>query len=66
MARADGREFDSVVSDLSLDGCCITGRFAIAETLTVTLPRIGRLTGQVRWSIGNRSGLRFARREPPR
>jgi hypothetical protein len=61
LARADGSGADSVVSDLSLEGCCVTGRFPIGDTLTVTLPRIGTLTGQVRWSLGNRSGIRFAR-----
>lgn len=66
ITRADGGAVDSSVTDLSLDGCCITGRFSIGEALTIVMPRIGRLHGQVRWSLSNRTGIRFARqdREP--
>jgi hypothetical protein len=63
LTRADGTLTHSVVSDLSLEGCCVTGRLPIAEKVTVVVPRIGSLTGQVRWSFANRSGIRFARPE---
>ena len=63
LTRADGSVTDSMVSDLSLEGCCLTGRFPIGERLTVLMPRIGVLTGQVRWSLSNRTGIRFARQD---
>lgn len=61
LTRADGTTSANVVSDLSLDGCCVTGVYRIGEAVTLHVPRIGTLTGQVRWSIGNRSGVRFTR-----
>ena len=55
----NGDTVDSVVSDLSLEGCCVTGIFRIGEKVTLKLPRIGIQEGQVRWCLGNRSGIRF-------
>lgn len=54
-----GHVVGSLVSDLSLEGCCVTGTYRIGEWLEVRMPRIGSLRGQVRWSMGKRSGLRF-------
>lgn len=63
ITRSDGSITHSVLCDLSLEGCCVTGRFPIGETLTVVMPRIGSLTGQVRWCLSNRTGIRFARQD---
>ena len=57
--RGDGTEVPAVVTDLSLDGCCLSGSFRIGEELTVKLPRIGKLPGIVRWSFLGRAGVRF-------
>ena len=63
LTRENGAILDSVVSDLSLEGCCVTGSFPIGERLTVQLTRIGTFHGQVRWSLCNRSGIRFDRKD---
>ena len=51
----------SDVTDLSLDGCCLTGRFKIGEHLQVKIPRIGAHLAEVRWSFLGRAGVRFIR-----
>ena len=51
----------SDVTDLSLDGCCLTGRFKIGETIKVKIPRIGLHSAEVRWSFLGRTGVRFIR-----
>jgi hypothetical protein len=50
------------VSNLTVDGCCINGTYRIGEWLIIKLPRTAELKAQVRWTIWNRSGLRFDRR----
>ena len=45
------------VTDLSLDGCCLTGRFKIGEHLQVKIPRIGVHSVEVRWSFLGRTGF---------
>ena len=57
--RADGCEQRAQVSDLSLDGCCLAAELPIGERLRIKLVRIGAFRGQVRWSIGGHSGVRF-------
>lgn len=59
--RSDGTIVPAVVTDLSLDGCCLTGSFAIGERLCVQIPRIGKLDAVVRWSFMGRAGARFDR-----
>jgi Flp pilus assembly pilin Flp len=49
----------SDVTDLSLDGCCLTGRFKIGELLQVKIPRNGVHSAEVRWSFLGRTGVRF-------
>jgi Flp pilus assembly pilin Flp len=49
----------SDVTDLSLDGCCLSGRFKIGEVLQVKIPRIGAHSAEVRWSFLGRTGVRF-------
>lgn len=45
--------------DVSSNGCSIRDALPIGEWLIVTLPSLGTVEAQVRWSIGGRSGLRF-------
>lgn len=61
-ARRSGSEIEpAVFENVSRQGCCILGDFEIGECLVVTLPKIGTVGAQVRWSIGGRAGLRFDR-----
>ncbi|WP_338501215.1 PilZ domain-containing protein [Sphingomonas kaistensis] len=57
----DGHTSGASVSNLSLDGCRLTGWFRIGDYLELTLPRIGRVRGQVRWAVGGEAGIRFVR-----
>lgn len=59
VTRLDGTELTAIVTDLSLDGCCLTGSFRIGERVRVKVPRIGTMTGEVRWAFLGRAGLRF-------
>ena len=56
---AHGHESTALVSDLSLDGCRLKGWFVIGEFLDLTIPKIGRVRGQIRWAIGGEAGVRF-------
>jgi hypothetical protein len=47
------------VSDLTGDGCCVTGTYRIGEWLTIALPRTNEVRAQVRWAIFGKAGLRF-------
>ena len=64
VTTSGGRSLVSEVTDLSLDGCCLTGRFKIGERLQLKIPRIGAHTAEVRWSYLGRAGVRFIRSTP--
>ena len=55
----DGYQRQVVISNLSLDGCRIHGWFRIGEMLELTIPKIGRVRGQVRWALAGEAGIRF-------
>lgn len=59
-----GIEGPSRVTDLSLDGCCLTGDFRIGEHLVVRVDRLGEFPAQIRWSLPGRAGARFTRKDP--
>ena len=59
VVRGDGTEVATIVTDLSLDGCCLIGAFGIGERLTVKIPKVGSLTAEVRWAFMGRAGARF-------
>lgn len=59
--RGDGRVCASVVTNLSLEGCCLTGDYTIGEAVELELKPIGRLKGQIRWAFIGRAGVRFIR-----
>ena len=59
VTRDGGAVVTCDVSDLSLDGCCLTGTFRIGEEIQMTIPRIGTHVAQIRWSFMDRSGARF-------
>lgn len=55
----DGHGREVAIANLSLDGCRMKGWFRIGDVLELTIPRIGRVRGQVRWAIGGEAGVRF-------
>ena len=59
VTRSDGSIVTSNVSDLSLDGCCLSGSFIIGELIQVKIPRIGALSAEIRWAFLERAGARF-------
>ena len=61
----DGHSSKARVSNLSLDGCRLTGWFRIGDHLELTIPKIGRVRGQVRWAVGGHAGIRFIRSANP-
>ena len=63
VTRADGSVVQTTVSDLSLDGCRLTGTFRIGEQIVVKLPKIGDMSAVVRWAFLGRAGARFRRAE---
>jgi hypothetical protein len=54
-----GEAFTSSVTDLSLDGCCLSGDFRIGEHIQLSIPRIGKLSAEIRWAFMGRAGARF-------
>ena len=61
MTTSGGGIVASDVTDLSLDGCCLTGRFPIGAILELKIPRVGVHSADVRWSFLGRTGVRFIR-----
>lgn len=55
----DGHQRDVLISNLSLEGCRIHGWFRIGDVVDLTIPRIGRVRGQVRWALAGKAGIRF-------
>src|SRR4029453_7697180 len=47
--RSCGAELRTTVTDLSLDGCCLVGRFLIGDRVVINIPRIGSLVAELRW-----------------
>lgn len=48
--------------DISDGGCCIKRDLLIGEIVVATVPTLGTIEAQVRWSIGGRSGLKILSR----
>lgn len=59
LVQANGTAMGTIVSDLSLEGCRILGWFQIGDQVRLRIPRIGIVTGQVRWAMNGRAGVRF-------
>lgn len=59
VVQADGSTVTTIVNDLSLKGCRVTGGYGIGDRLTLDLPGIGKVEGKVRWSVNGRAGIRF-------
>ena len=61
VVKRDGTEMASRVTDLSLDGCCLSGDFSIGEHVTVRIAKVGQFTAQIRWAVLAKAGARFVR-----
>ena len=59
VTRAGGAPTAALLTDLSLDGCCLSGHYRIGEELAVRIPRIGDFVAHVRWAFMGRAGVRF-------
>ena len=55
----DVAEQASRVSDVSLDGCCLSGFFRIGEHLKVRIDGVGEFQAQIRWAFAGKAGARF-------
>ena len=64
VTTSGGATVTSDVTDLSLDGCCLSGNFKLGERLQLKIPRIGEHMAEVRWSFRGRAGVRFIRAAP--
>ena len=60
--RGNGSEVKAIVTDLSLDGCCLIGPFKAGERVSLKIPNIGSLAAEVRWAFMGRAGARFMTR----
>lgn len=63
VTRSGGDSFATTVTDLSVDGCCLTGDYAIGEWVDLDAEQVGSLHGQIRWAVMGRAGLRFAKQD---
>lgn len=59
LIQTDGTTSQTIVSDLSLEGCRVMGWFRIGDDVHLRLPRIGEVRGKVRWAMNGQAGLRF-------
>jgi hypothetical protein len=59
--RADGGSLRVLVSNLSYEGCKLMSekRLSIGEIVNVTMPGLGTMSAQVRWTAENKAGLSF-------
>lgn len=59
VTRDSGEAVTAKVSDLSLDGCCLSGNFLIGERVEVDITGVGKLSAEIRWAFVGRAGARF-------
>jgi len=57
--QSDGSSVTARVKNLPEAGLLIETPLAIGDVVSIQLPSIGSAHAQVRWSLGNRSGLMF-------
>ena len=61
--RGDHR-LGSRISDLSLDGCCLSGYFTVGEFVRLHIRGLGHFAAQIRWVKLGRAGVRFVSETP--
>jgi Flp pilus assembly pilin Flp len=59
VTRCGGFVLETVVTDLSLEGCCLQGFFQPREIIELVIRSIGRFRAQVQWVKYGRAGARF-------
>lgn len=59
VTRSGGFVLKTIVTDFSLDGCCLLGHFQPAEIIEVSIRTVGRLPAQIKWVQRGRAGARF-------
>jgi hypothetical protein len=57
----DGREVRALVTNLSYEGCQLfaEAELCVGDTLGLTLPDRGSIQAQVRWTAGDKAGIKF-------
>ncbi len=61
VVRTDGSTVATIVSELSTEGCRVVGWFRIGDPVTLRIPRIGEVRGQIRWAMNGLAGVRFVK-----
>jgi hypothetical protein len=61
MTLGDGREVRALVTNLSYEGCQLLAEaeLCVGETLVLTLADRGSVQAQVRWTAGDKAGIKF-------
>jgi hypothetical protein len=67
VSLGDGREVSALVTNVSSEGCQLLAdvQFSVGETVTLNLPGRGSVRAQVRWTAGERAGVRFLTEDLP-
>jgi hypothetical protein len=60
--QSAGKVTPTIITNLSPEGCKIAGAFPIGEHVILEAVELGRMEGQIRWSLNDESGFRFAQR----
>lgn len=66
VTRSGGFVLKTIVTDLSLEGCCVLGYFQPSEIVEIVIRTIGPLQAQMQWVKQGRAGARFLSRRKPR
>jgi hypothetical protein len=59
--RPDASKQPAVLTNLSLEGCCVTGPFRVGERVSLTIPGMGPRSALVCWATYGRAGVGFIR-----
>lgn len=59
ITRSGGFALKTIVTDLSLEGCCLLGYFQRGEIINLCIPTIGRFPAQIQWVKLGKAGVRF-------
>lgn len=57
----DGRKVEALATNVSPEGCQLLAdaHWSVGETLVLTLADRGSIRAQVRWTAGDRAGIKF-------
>ena len=64
--RSCGVTSSEIVSDFSLDGCCVSGFFRVGEQVEISIRSIGLFRAEVCWTRLGKAGARFVDRNRDR